>query len=279
MKSTEYSEKVLDHFKNPRNVGKLAGANVAMGRVGNPVCGDIMEIYIKVEDDVIEDIRFQTFGCGSAIATSSMTTLMVKGMALDKALQVTRKDVAGNLDGLPPIKMHCSNLAADALHEAIKNFREGKLVDETEETEDDAVQSGSIKGEMEYLDKGVSYNIADTTSFKDQRVLVLYNGEQSIHAAIALTEYTGRVILLAQPKKIPGEAGLLKKLNRSDVKLLKDSRLLAILGDGDEVEKVKVMDLDEEDEYVLFVDAVVLLNTLSMPPACEDFDVDINPEA
>ncbi|MHA1744357.1 MAG: iron-sulfur cluster assembly scaffold protein, partial [Promethearchaeota archaeon] len=111
MKSTEYSEKVLDHFKNPRNVGKLAGANVAMGRVGNPVCGDIMEIYIKVEDNVIEDIRFQTFGCGSAIATSSMTTLMVKGMALDKALQVTRKDVAGNLDGLPPIKMHCSNLA------------------------------------------------------------------------------------------------------------------------------------------------------------------------
>ncbi len=276
MKSTEYSEKVLDHFKNPRNVGKLAGANVAMGRVGNPVCGDIMEIYIKVEDDVIEDIRFQTFGCGSAIATSSMTTLMVKGMALDKALQVTRKDVAGNLDGLPPIKMHCSNLAADALHEAIKNFREGKLVDETEEAEDDPIQSGSIKGEMEYLDKGVSYNIADPTSFKDQRVLVLYNGEQSIHAAIALTEYTGRVILLAQPKKIPGEAGLLKKLNRSDVKLLKDSRLLAILGDGDEVEKVKVMDLDEEDEYELFVDAVVLLNSLSMPPACEDVDVDQN---
>ena len=277
MKSTEYSEKVLDHFKNPRNVGKLAGSNVAMGRVGNPVCGDIMEIYIKVEDDVIEDIRFQTFGCGSAIATSSMTTLMVKGMALDKALQVTRKDVAGNLDGLPPIKMHCSNLAADALHEAIKNFREGKLVDETIEAEDDAIQSGSIKGEMDYLDKGVSYNIADPSVFKDQRVLVLYNGEQSIHAAMTLTKYTGRVILLAQPKKIPGDADLIKQLKRSDVKLLKDSRLLAIMGEG-EVEKVKVMDLDEEDEYELFVDAVVLLNTLSMPPACEDIDVDINPE-
>ena len=177
-------------------------------------------------NDVIEDIRFQTFGCGSAIATSSMTTLMVKGMALDKALQVTRKDVAGNLDGLPPIKMHCSNLAADALHEAIKNFREGKLVDEAEEeTEDQAIQSGAIKGEIDYLDKGVSYNIADPSIFKDQRVLVLYNGEQSIHAAMTLTKYTGRVILLAQPKKIPGDAALIKQLKRSDVKLLKDSRL------------------------------------------------------
>ena len=126
MKSTQYSEKTLEHFRNPRNVGTLEGANVAVGRVGNPVCGDMMDIYIKVTpDDRIEDIKFQTFGCGSAVATSSMVTELVVGMKLDEALKVTRGDVADALDGLPPIKMHCSNLAADALHEAIKNWRAG----------------------------------------------------------------------------------------------------------------------------------------------------------
>jgi nitrogen fixation NifU-like protein len=118
-----YSEKVLDHFKNPRNVGELKDAD-AEGSVGNPVCGDMMTIYIKVKDDRIEDIKFKTFGCGAAIATSSMTTELAKGKTLEEAMEITRQDVAEALDGLPPVKMHCSNLAADALHEAIKNYKE-----------------------------------------------------------------------------------------------------------------------------------------------------------
>ena len=120
-----YSEKVLDHFKKPRNVGELKGAD-AEGSVGNPVCGDMMTMYIKVKDDRIEDIKFKTYGCGAAIATSSMTTEMAKGKTLDEAMEISRQDVAEALDGLPPVKMHCSNLAADALHEAIKNYREKK---------------------------------------------------------------------------------------------------------------------------------------------------------
>jgi nitrogen fixation NifU-like protein len=118
-----YSEKVLDHFKNPRNVGELEKAD-GEGTVGNPVCGDMMTMYIKVNEDKIEDIKFKTFGCGAAIATSSMTTELAKGKTLNEALEITRKDVADALDGLPPVKMHCSNLAADALHEAIKNYKE-----------------------------------------------------------------------------------------------------------------------------------------------------------
>ena len=120
-----YSEKVLEHFKNPRNVGELKDAD-AEGTVGNPVCGDLMTMYIKVKDDRIEDIKFKTYGCGAAIATSSMTTEMAKGKTLDEAMEISRQDVAEALDGLPPVKMHCSNLAADALHEAIKNYREKK---------------------------------------------------------------------------------------------------------------------------------------------------------
>jgi len=118
-----YSEKVLDHFKNPRNVGELEDAD-AEGTVGNPVCGDMMTMYIKVKDDRIEDVKFKTFGCGAAIATSSMTTELAKGKTLDEALEISRQDVADALDGLPPVKMHCSNLAADALHEAIKSYKE-----------------------------------------------------------------------------------------------------------------------------------------------------------
>ena len=120
-----YSEKVMDHFRNPRNVGDIENAD-GYGKVGNPVCGDLMEIYIRVKDDIIEDIKFKTFGCGSAIATSSMVTELAKGMHIDEALKVTRKDVADELDGLPPKKMHCSNLAADALHEAIKEYKAKK---------------------------------------------------------------------------------------------------------------------------------------------------------
>ncbi|UCH37132.1 MAG: Fe-S cluster assembly scaffold protein NifU [Candidatus Bathyarchaeota archaeon] len=120
-----YSEKVLDHFKNPRNVGELEKAD-GEGTVGNPVCGDMMTMYIKVNDEKIEDIKFKTFGCGAAIATSSMTTELAKGKTLEEALHISRQDVADALDGLPPVKMHCSNLAADALHDAIKNYMEKK---------------------------------------------------------------------------------------------------------------------------------------------------------
>ena len=120
-----YSEKVMDHFRNPRNVGDIENPD-GYGKVGNPVCGDLMEIYIKVEDDIIKDIKFKTFGCGSAIATSSMVTELAKGMHIDEALKITRNDVADELDGLPPKKMHCSNLAADALHEAIKEYKDKK---------------------------------------------------------------------------------------------------------------------------------------------------------
>jgi nitrogen fixation NifU-like protein len=117
-----YSEKVLDHFRNPRNVGEIENPD-GVGVEGNPVCGDLMEIHIKVEDDIITDIKFKTFGCGSAIATSSMVTELAKGKTLDEALKITRQDVADELDGLPKQKMHCSNLAADALHRAIEDYR------------------------------------------------------------------------------------------------------------------------------------------------------------
>ena len=116
-----YSEKVMEHFRNPRNMGEILDAD-GVGTVGNPVCGDMMYIYIKVQDDRIADIKFKTFGCGAAIATSSMITELAKGKTLEEAMRITRKDVAESLDGLPPIKMHCSNLAADGLHAAIKDY-------------------------------------------------------------------------------------------------------------------------------------------------------------
>lgn len=116
-----YSEKVLEHFRNPRNVGELSDPD-GVGVEGNPVCGDLMEIQIKVEDDRIVDIKFKTFGCGSAIATSSMVTEIAKGKTLAEAMAITRETVAAELDGLPPQKMHCSNLAADALHKAIEDY-------------------------------------------------------------------------------------------------------------------------------------------------------------
>ena len=116
-----YSEKVMDHFKNPRNMGEIPDAD-GIGTVGNPVCGDIMEVYIKVKDKRIVDIKFKTFGCGAAIATSSMVTELAKGKTLDEAKKITRANVAESLGGLPKIKMHCSNLAADALHHAIEDY-------------------------------------------------------------------------------------------------------------------------------------------------------------
>lgn len=117
-----YSEKVLDHFQNPKNMGEIKDAD-GIGKEGNPVCGDLMTIYIKVEDNRIKDIKFKTFGCAAAIATSSMITELAKGKTLDDASKITRSDVANELGGLPSVKMHCSNLASDALQAAIKDYQ------------------------------------------------------------------------------------------------------------------------------------------------------------
>ena len=117
-----YSEKVMDHFRNPRNVGEIPDAN-GIGEVGNPVCGDIMKVYLKVNDNVVEDVKFQTFGCGSAIASSSMATELIKGKTLEDAWELTNVAVAEALDGLPPVKMHCSVLAEQAIHKAINDYR------------------------------------------------------------------------------------------------------------------------------------------------------------
>jgi len=118
----KYTEKVLEHFRNPRNMGKIKDAD-GIGTVGNPVCGDVMTIYIKVKKDKIEDIKFKTYGCVAAVASTSIATELVKGKTLDEAMKLTRDDVANELGGLPEIKMHCSNLASDALKEAIKDYR------------------------------------------------------------------------------------------------------------------------------------------------------------
>jgi len=120
-----YSEKVMDHFRNPRNVGEMENPD-GVGHVGNPVCGDIMELYIKVDNDVITDARFKTFGCGAAIATSSMVTEIVKGKTVEEALKISNETVAEALGGLPAAKMHCSVLAEDALRSAIEDYR-GKI--------------------------------------------------------------------------------------------------------------------------------------------------------
>jgi len=116
-----YSRKVIEHFQHPRNVGEIKNPD-GVGKVGNPICGDIMEIYIKVKANRIDDIKFRTFGCAAAIATSSTITELAKGKTLEEALKLTRNDVAYELEGLPPIKMHCSNLAADGLHKAIESY-------------------------------------------------------------------------------------------------------------------------------------------------------------
>jgi len=120
-----YTEKVMEHFKNPKNMGEMPDAD-GVGEVGNPSCGDVMKVFIKVNGDRISDIKFQTFGCVAAVATSSMVTELAKGKSLDDAMKLTRADVAESLGGLPPIKLHCSNLAADALHEAVLDYRSRK---------------------------------------------------------------------------------------------------------------------------------------------------------
>lgn len=118
----QYSDKVMDHFLNPRNVGQIEDAS-GVGEVGNAKCGDIMKIFLDIEDGIIKDVKFQTFGCGSAIASSSMATEMVKGKSIHEALALTNKAVAEALDGLPPVKMHCSVLAEEAIHKAINDYR------------------------------------------------------------------------------------------------------------------------------------------------------------
>ena len=122
-----YSDKVMLHFMNPHNMGEIENPS-GVGEVGNPVCGDLMQIQIKVEDGILTDVKFKTFGCGAAIATSSMVTDLAMGKTIEEALKITRNDVAESLEGLPPVKMHCSNLAADALHAAIEDYlkKEGR---------------------------------------------------------------------------------------------------------------------------------------------------------
>lgn len=136
----QYSDKVMDHFLNPRNVGQIEDAS-GVGEVGNAKCGDIMKIFLDIEDGIIKDVKFQTFGCGSAIASSSMATEMVKGKSIHEALAVTNKAVAEALDGLPPVKMHCSVLAEEAIHKAINDYRKNQGLSlegwEFEETDHD----------------------------------------------------------------------------------------------------------------------------------------------
>ncbi|WP_343764549.1 Fe-S cluster assembly scaffold protein NifU [Clostridium oceanicum] len=124
-----YSEKVMDHFRNPRNVGEIENAS-GVGQVGNPQCGDIMKVYIDVEDNTIKDAKFKTFGCASAIASSSMATELIKGKTVKEAWDLTNKAVADALEGLPPVKMHCSVLAEEAIHKAINDYRKSKGLDE-----------------------------------------------------------------------------------------------------------------------------------------------------
>ncbi|RDE11732.1 MAG: iron-sulfur cluster assembly scaffold protein [Candidatus Thorarchaeota archaeon] len=259
MKSTQYSKKVLDHFRNPRNVGTLEGDDVAVGKVGNPICGDLMEVFIKVKDDRIVDAKFMTFGCGSAIATSSMTTELVKGMTLEQAMEVTREDVASELEGLPPIKMHCSNLAADALHEAIKRYR-ARMTGEVIPGEE--TQAGGAEcaiGKENYLGKGVYLSVTNPEDFKEKRVLVVHTGDKSLETAIELSKHTGRVVLLTPDAQIRTNTKLKEDLEASGIKILYGSKLLEIRGQ-DEVEKVLVHNLNEDEKYDLFVDAVVLID-------------------
>lgn len=258
----KYTDKVLDHFRNPRNVGEIEDAD-GVGKVGNPVCGDLMWIYIKVGkndkgEEIITDIKFKTFGCGSAVSTSSMITEMAKGMTLDEAYKISRKDVADELDGLPPIKMHCSNLAADALQAAINNYRTGED-SEIEVATSCQLDTKIILGLAEFTGKGVYNKVDDLEELRDKRILITDTGDKSLELALKLTEYTGRVIVVTSAKNTPGSEDLRKRLDRSEVKLLFQSDLIEIKGELDEVEKVVIHDFDEDENYELFVDAVIIL--------------------
>jgi len=263
MKSTHYSEKVLDHFRNPRNVGVIENPD-GYGKVGNPVCGDLMEIFIKVKkdengDEIIDDIKFRTFGCGSAVATSSMVTEMAMGMKIDDAYKITRSDVADELEGLPPIKMHCSNLAADALKAAIDNYRLGTSSDVEVATSCSVPDVKIILGLEDFIGKGVYREVNDLFKFKDKRVLIIDTGDKALELALELTKYTGRVIVLTSAQNTPGSEELKKKLKLSDIKILYQSELLEVKG-TDDVEKVTVHDLDENENYELFIDSIIYLD-------------------
>jgi len=259
----KYTDKVLDHFRNPRNVGSIENPD-GYGKVGNPVCGDLMEIFLKIGkndkgEDIIDDIKFRTFGCGSAVSTSSMITEMAKGMTLNEAYDITRTDVADELDGLPPIKMHCSNLAADALKAAINNYREGTKP-EVEVVTSCQLEVRVILGIDEFIGKGVYTEIPDLEKLKEKRTIIIDSGDESLELALKLTEYTGRVIVVTSAKEIPGTTEIVKKLKQSDVKILHQSELNEIKGELDEVEKVVIHDFDEDENYELFVDAVIVLD-------------------
>jgi len=259
----KYTDKVMDHFRNPRNVGSIENPD-GYGKVGNPVCGDLMEIFLKIGkndkgEDVIDDIKFRTFGCGSAVSTSSMVTEMAKGMTLDKAYDITRSDVAEELDGLPPIKMHCSNLAADALKAAINNYREGTKP-EVEVVTSCQLDVRVILGVDEFKGKGVYTEVPNLEELREKRTLIVDTGDVSLELALKLTEYTGRVIVVTSAKEIPGTVEIVKKLKQSDVKIVQQSELNEIKGELDEVEKVVIHDFDEDENYELFVDAVVILD-------------------
>jgi FeS cluster assembly scaffold protein NifU len=259
----KYTDKVMDHFRNPRNVGTIENPD-GYGKVGNPVCGDLMEMFIKVGkndkgEEIIDEIKFKTFGCGSAVSTSSMVTEMAKGMTLDDAYKITRSDVAEELDGLPPIKMHCSNLAADALKAAINNYREGTKPD-VEVVTSCQLEVRVILGVDEFKGKGVYLETPDLEELREKRTLIVDTGDESLELALKLTEYTGRVILTTSAKEIPGTVEIAKKLKHSDVKLLRQSELNEIKGELGEVEKVIIHDFDEDENYELFVDAVIILD-------------------
>ena len=256
MKSTQYSEKVLDHFRNPRNVGALEGEDVYMGRVGNPVCGDLMEIYIKVNKEKIEDIKLKTFGCGSAIATASMVTEMARGKTIAEAEKITRNDVADELDGLPPVKMHCSNLAADALKDAIKKYRE-KMDSKPQAAPEPVSPAKEIAGEKEFLGKGVYHHVENLSLLKDKRVVIADSGEKAVETAVELTRLTGRVVFITAAKEVNIEHAVKIKFRESGVKVLYESEILKIKG-FKEVEKVVIHDLDEDEEYELFLDSLIL---------------------
>ena len=142
-----YSDKVMEHFNNPRNVGEIEDPD-GVGKVGNPVCGDVMKMFLQIEDNIIKDIKFKTFGCGAAVATSSMVSEIAKGKSLEEAKEISNKTVAEALDGLPSQKMHCSNLAADALHDAIADYLGEKDENDDQEEANDDNDGEKIDGDL-----------------------------------------------------------------------------------------------------------------------------------
>lgn len=368
MEMFEYSEKVMDHFKNPRNVGEIKNPD-GVGKVGNPICGDLMEIMIRVKDERLEDVKFRTFGCGAAVATSSMVTEMAKGKTLDEALKITRADVAGELGGLPPIKMHCSNLAADALHAAIHDYRkkkekkveeeaaekydydvivvgggpgglttgilcayrglktvvfeaetwggiltrlcpdklienypglsgkisskdlaaswveeakkvgtELKLERVTEITKDKVVKTANgeyrgriivlatgstpagpgIPGEQKFEDKGIYYYVTNPEDFAGKRVLIFGGGNTALTSALSLANIAENITVALKKKEFHGFKNDVEKIKKATkIKILPQTELLQIQG-KERAERVLLKDKDENKEYQMYVDAVIL---------------------